>query len=242
MEINNQSIVAKVVAENYKAASIFKKYNIDFCCNGNRTIADACGKKQIDEERLINELSETINTKESGDIDVKSFPLDLLTDYIEKTHHRYVEKKIPEITPFLQKVVRVHSDNHPELTVVEHLFFDSAQDLSAHMKKEELMLFPYIHQLVKAQLANGKKPQTVIGSAAAYIDQMEQEHATEGERFRQISELTNNYTPPEDACNTYRVTLSLLKEFEEDLHRHIHLENNILFPRSIELEQQLERA
>lgn len=241
MVINSQSIVGKIVAENYKAASIFKKYNIDFCCNGNRTIADACNKKQIDENRLIDELSETINTKEAGDIDVKLFPLDLLTDYIEKTHHRYVEKKIPEITPFLQKVVSVHSGSHPELIKVEQLFFDSTKDLSAHMKKEELMLFPYIRLLVKAQLSDGKKPQTGIGSAATYIEQMEQEHTAEGERFRRISELTGNYTPPEDACNTYRVTLSLLKEFEEDLHRHIHLENNILFPRSIQLEQQLER-
>ncbi|SDZ85564.1 regulator of cell morphogenesis and NO signaling [Porphyromonadaceae bacterium NLAE-zl-C104] len=241
MVINSQSIVGKIVAENYKAASIFKKYNIDFCCNGNRTIADACNKKQIDENRLIDELSETINTKEAGDIDVKLFPLDLLTDYIEKTHHRYVEKKIPEITPFLQKVVSVHSGSHPELIEVEQLFFDSTKDLSAHMKKEELMLFPYIRLLVKTQLSDGKKPQTGIGSAATYIEQMEQEHTAEGERFRRISELTGNYTPPEDACNTYRVTLSLLKEFEEDLHRHIHLENNILFPRSVQLEQQLER-
>ncbi|WP_294081020.1 iron-sulfur cluster repair di-iron protein [Proteiniphilum sp. UBA5384] len=242
MDINNQSIIGKLVAENYKAASVFKKYNIDFCCNGNRTIADACRQKQIDENRLIGELSEVINEKAAGDINVNAFPLDLLTDYIEKTHHRYVEKKIPEITPFLQKVVRVHSDNHPELTEVEQLFFDSAADLSAHMKKEELMLFPYIRLLVRAQLSDGKRPQTGLGSAAAYITQMEQEHTAEGERFRRISELTGNYTPPEDACNTYRVTLSLLKEFEEDLHRHIHLENNILFPKSIQLEEKLERV
>lgn len=239
MEINSQSIVGKIVAENYKAASVFKKYNIDFCCNGNRTIADACNKRQLDENRLIGELSEVIHTKEAGDIDVKSFPLDLLADYIEKTHHRYVEKKIPEITPFLQKVVSVHSEHHPELTEVEELFVESTKDLSAHLKKEELMLFPYIRLLVKAQLSNGKKPQTGLGSAATYIEQMEHEHTAEGERFRRISELTDNYTPPEDACNTYRVTLSLLKEFEEDLHRHIHLENNILFPKSIQLEQEL---
>ncbi|WP_019537900.1 iron-sulfur cluster repair di-iron protein [Proteiniphilum acetatigenes] len=241
MDINSQSIVGKIVAENYKAASVFKKYNIDFCCSGNRTIADACSKKQIDEKRLLDELSEVINKKEAGDIDVKAFPPDLLADYIEKTHHRYVEKKIPEITPFLRKVVSVHSGNHPELTEVEQLFFDSTRDLSAHLKKEELMLFPYIRLLVKAQLTNGKRPQTGLGSAATYIEQMEHEHSAEGERFRRISELTDNYTPPEDACNTYRVTLSLLKEFEEDLHRHIHLENNILFPKSIELEQELER-
>lgn len=240
MDIHRQSIVGQIVAENYKAASIFKKYNIDFCCNGNRTIADACTEKQIDEDRLIDEVAEVINKKETGDIDVKAFPIDLLTDYIEKTHHRYVEKKIPEITPFLRKVVSVHSGRHPELTEVEELFINSTGDLSAHLKKEELMLFPYIRLLVKAQLSGGKRPQTGLGSVTTYIKQMEQEHTAEGERFRRISELTDNYTPPEDACNTYRITLSLLKEFEEDLHRHIHLENNILFPRAIGLEQVLE--
>ncbi len=238
MEINNQSVIGKIVAENYKAASIFKQYRIDFCCNGNRTIADASRDKKLDEGMLINELKEVVNKKEGGEIDFKAFPLDLLADYVEKTHHRYIETKIPEITPYLNKIVRVHGEHHPELEVVQKLFMESAGDLTTHLKKEELMLFPHIRQLVKASLSGGKLPHKV-GTAAAMIAQMEREHDTEGERFRTISELTNDYTTPEDGCNTYRVTLSLLKEFEEDLHRHIHLENNILFPKSIALEESL---
>lgn len=227
------------MAENYKAASIFKQYRIDFCCNGNRTIADASRDKKLDEGKLINELREAINRKQDGEIDFQSFPLDLLADYIEKTHHRYIETKIPEITPYLNKIVRAHGENHPELAAVEKLFLESAGDLTAHLRKEELMLFPHIRQLVRISLSGGKLPQAKAGTAAAMIAQMEHEHDAEGERFRTISELTGDYTTPDDGCNTYRVTLGLLKEFEEDLHRHIHLENNILFPKSIALEESL---
>lgn len=228
------------MAENYKTASIFKQYRIDFCCNGNRTIGDASRDKQLDEEKLINELLAVVNKKEESGIDFQAFPLDLLVDYIEKTHHRYIDTKIPEITPFLRKIVQVHGGNHPELAEVEKLFLESAGALSAHLRKEELMLFPHIRQLVKAELSGEKMPRSKAGLVAAMIAQMEREHDTEGERFRTISKLTGEYTPPEDACNTYRVTLSLLNEFEDDLHRHIHLENNILFPKSIALEQALQ--
>ena len=239
MHINNQSNIGKIVAENYKAASVFKQYGIDFCCNGNRTIESACRKKQIDEEQLLAELQEVIAHKGGGEIDFKSFPLDLLADYIEKTHHRYVEKKIIEITPYLNRIVQVHGEHHPELMVVEQLFQQSAGELTAHMKKEELVLFPYIRRLVQSQLAGSSTTERPLGTIAEVVARMEQEHEAEGERFRTISELTDNYNPPADACNTYRVTFSLLREFEEDLHRHIHLENNILFPSAIELEKTL---
>ena len=239
MEINNQSIIGKIVAENYKTASIFNKYKIDFCCNGNRTVADAAKKRQLNEDDLLNELKEAVSEKNQGEIDFKSFPLDLLADYIEKTHHRYVDSKITEITPYLQRVASVHGDNHPELLEVERLFQESAGDLTAHLRKEELMLFPYIRQLAKAQMLGSKKPITKMGDASEYIALMEDDHNAEGERFRTISDLTDNYNPPADACNTYRVTYSLLQEFEEDLHRHIHLENNILFPKSIALSKTI---
>jgi len=239
MHIDNQSNIGKIVAENYKAASVFKQYGIDFCCNGNRTIESACQKKQIDPEQLLTELQQAVAQKGTGEIDFKSFPLDLLADYIEKTHHRYVEQKIAEIIPYLNRIVEVHGDNHPELLVVGQLFQQSAGDLTVHMKKEELMLFPHIRRMVQSQLTGSTETETAAGSAADYVAQMEQDHEAEGERFRTISELTDNYNPPADACNTYRVTFSLLREFEEDLHRHIHLENNILFPKAIELERVL---
>ncbi len=239
MEINKNSNIGQIVAENYKAAAVFKRYGIDFCCNGNRTIERAAGKKEGGPDQLIRELEEALAEKNNGGIDFKTFPLDLLADYIEKTHHRYVEQKIGEITPFLRKIVQVHGMNHPELMEIERLFLASAGDLSAHMKREELMLFPYIRSLVTTQLGGGSRPEHPIGTAAAYIAEMEKDHDAEGERFRAISALTGQYIPPADACTTYRVTFSMLEEFEEDLHRHIHLENNILFPKAVALEEQL---
>ncbi|MDI9562535.1 MAG: DUF542 domain-containing protein, partial [Pseudomonadota bacterium] len=169
MDINNQSIIGKIVAENYKAASIFKQYRIDFCCNGNRTIADASRDKKLDEGKLINELREAINRKQDGEIDFQSFPLDLLADYIEKTHHRYIETKIPEITPYLNKIVRVHGENHPELAAVEKLFLESAGDLTAHLSKEERRLFPHFRELVRISLSGGKLPEAKAVTAAAMI-------------------------------------------------------------------------
>lgn len=240
MNITEQSIIGELVAQDYRTASVFKNQGIDFCCNGNRTIADACEKKKIDSSPLIETLQQTV--KQNGNTvatDYNAWPLDLLADYIEKKHHRYVEQKIQEITPFLHKVARVHGDRHPELLEVEQLFNESAGELAMHMKKEELVLFPVIRKMVKAQDAGELMNRPAFGTVENPIAMMHHEHDTEGERFRKIFQLTQNYTPPPDSCNTYRVTFALLKEFEEDLHMHIHLENNILFPKAIETEKTL---
>ena len=237
MTINSNSIIGEIVAENYKAASIFKSYNIDFCCNGNRSIAAASKKKNIDENVLIQQLSEVLNKKEEADIDFKLWSVDLLADYIQKKHHRYVVAKIAEITPYLDRIVEVHGEQHPELYEIKELFAQSADELSAHMKKEETVLFPYIREMVDKETKGEKLVKPPFGSIENPIKVMNAEHDNEGVRFRKISELSNNYQPPKDACNTYRVTFNLLKEFEDDLHRHIHLENNILFPSSIEFEK-----
>lgn len=240
MNITEKNIIGELVAQDYRTASVFKSHGIDFCCNGNRTIADACEKKKIESSLLIGKLQQVVQQNgNSATVDYKSWPLDLLADYIEKKHHRYVEQKTQEITPFLHKVARVHGDRHPELLEIEQLFNDSAGELAMHMKKEELILFPFIRKMVKAQNDNEPFSLPAFGTVQNPINMMHHEHDTEGERFRKIAALTQNYTPPVDACNTYRVTFSLLKEFEEDLHLHIHLENNILFPKSIELEQEL---
>lgn len=236
MIITEQSIVGELVAKDYRTASVFKKYRIDFCCSGNRNIAEACKKKQVASEELIEALQLITQQNSTIHDDYSSWPLDLLADYIEKKHHRYVTAKIQEIMPYLHKITGVHGDNHSELKEVEYLFAESAEELTAHMQKEEKILFPFIRKMVQ----NGKDVLPLpFGSVQNPIRSMMQEHDTEGERFRTIAALTQDYAPPADACNTYRVTFSLLKEFEEDLHLHIHLENNILFPKSIILEQSL---
>lgn len=239
MNITKETIVGVLVAQDYRTASVFKQNGIDFCCNGNRSIEEACSQKQKDAGDLIQRLEEvTAQNTDASSVDFNSWPLDLLADYIEKKHHRYIERKIQEINPFLNKVVTVHSDRHPELIEIEKLFIESAGELTTHMKKEELMLFPFIRKMVTAQ-QSGTVAHAPFGTVQNPIQMMMHEHNTEGERFRKIAELTCDYTSPQDACNTYRVTYALLKEFEDDLHRHIHLENNILFPKAIELEQTL---
>ncbi len=237
MQIEKDAIIGDIVAADYRSAALFKKHKIDFCCNGNRTIAQACEQKKIDTDALVAQLNELPSMNQAAGIDYNAWPLDLLADYVEKTHHRYVQNKIPDILPFLNKIVRVHGERHPELAEVEQLFNASASELSAHMKKEELILFPHIRKLYAAQ-STATPVQAAFGTVQNPIQVMMQEHDHEGERFRKIAELTNDYTPPADACNTYKVTFSMLKEFEDDLHLHIHIENNILFPKAITLEEK----
>ena len=238
MVINSESIIGEIVAQNYKAASIFKAHRIDFCCNGNRSIATASKEKNIDESLILKELSEVLTKREEADIDFQSWPIDLLADYIKKKHHRYVVAKIAEITPYLKRVAHVHGDNHPELLEIRELFGQTAEELTSHMQKEENVLFPYIIEMVDKKSRGEKLIKPPFGSIENPINAMHIEHDNEGVRFRKISELSNNYETPEDGCNTYRVTYSLLEEFENDLHRHIHLENNILFPAAIEFEKE----
>lgn len=239
MNIQENQIIGELVAKDYRAASVFKKYGIDFCCQGNRTIGEACEKKNIDTESVVNDLDAIIQARGENTTDYKSWPLDLLADYIEKKHHRYVEEKTAEIKPYLDKICRVHGERHPELFEISEHFSATAGELAKHMKKEELILFPFVRKLAKAKHEGSKVVPPPFGSIQNPIDAMMDEHSTEGDRFRKIEELSNNYTPPQDACNTYGVTLGLLKEFEQDLHLHIHLENNILFPKAIELEKEL---
>jgi len=228
--------IGEIVAEDYRTASLFKKYGIDFCCKGGRTLDEACELKNLDPNTLEAEL-EAIRLEQRGHKeDYSSWALDRLVNHIVSHHHHYVENAIQQIKPFLDKVCKVHGDRHPELLEIQHEFLQSAGELAMHMKKEELVLFPYILKLVKEGVHVGTPH---FGTVENPINMMMQEHDTEGERFRKIAALSNNYTPPGDACNTYRVTFSMIQEFEEDLHLHIHLENNILFPGAIELENKL---
>ncbi|MFL1011051.1 iron-sulfur cluster repair di-iron protein [Flavisericum labens] len=235
---NAQKQIGQYVADDYRTAAIFSKYGIDFCCKGNRTIEEVCTKKNIDANQLLGELETLLNSKTNQSIDYNSWPMDLLVDYIEKKHHRYVEEKIPVLRQFLDKLCRVHGERHRELFEINELFIASAKELSAHMKKEELILFPFVKKMASAVSSQSGVEEPYFGTVENPIAMMMQEHDNEGERFRKIAELTNNYNPPADACNTYRVTYAMLDEFEKDLHLHIHLENNILFPKAVKLEQQ----
>ncbi len=239
MNIQKHQIIGELVAQNYRAASVFKKYGIDFCCNGNRTIDEACEKKNIALNTVLQDLDIAIQKTEDSGTDYKSWPIDLLADYIEKKHHSYVVEKTAEIKPYLNKVCKVHGDRHPELLEIKEHFDATAGELAMHMKKEELILFPYVRKMAKAKKEATQAATPQFGTIQNPIQAMMDEHTTEGDRYRKIAELSNNYTPPQDACSTYKVTFALLNEFEQDLHLHIHLENNILFPKAIQLEKEL---
>ena len=239
MAINQNHIIGELVAQDYRTASVFKKYGIDFCCQGNRTLQDACESKHIELTSVLNDLDNVSKTQSNGATDYNSWPLDVLADHIEKKHHRYVEEKILEIKPYLDKICKVHGVRHPELFEIQEQFYASAGELAAHMKKEEFILFPFVRKMTKARQEGVKVSTPHFGTVQNPVQMMMDEHSTEGDRFSKIEGLSNHYTAPQDGCNTYRVTFALLEEFEQDLHLHIHLENNILFPKAIELEQEL---
>ena len=234
--LTQEKTIGDFVAENFRTAEVFKKYNIDFCCKGGRTVEEACDNKKVSPQQIYQELEEIVNRK-SEDIDFNSWPLDLLADYVEKTHHRYVEEKSAMLIPYLNKLCKVHGERHPELFEINELFIGSAQDLAAHMKKEELILFPFIKQMVEAKKNGEALPAPHFGTVENPVAMMKHEHEAEGERFVKIAELTNNYEFPDDACGTYQVTYRMLEDFQNDLHKHIHLENNILFPKAIAMEK-----
>ncbi|MFI0490122.1 iron-sulfur cluster repair di-iron protein [Flavobacterium sp.] len=237
MEIVKTITIGDYVAHDFRTAAIFSKHGIDFCCKGQRTLEEVCNKKDINEAELVAELNAVLATKNDSGIDFNSWPLDVLTDYIEKNHHRFVEEKTPILLQYLDKLCNVHGNNHPELFEINELFKGCAEELARHMKKEELILFPYVKEMMNATKSHGSIEEPQFKTIKNPIDVMMHDHDHEGERFRKISALTNNYSPPEDACNTYRVTYAMLEEFEQDLHKHIHLESNILFPKAKALEK-----
>lgn len=233
--ITKEKTIGDWVADDFRTAQVFRKYKIDFCCKGNRTIEEACENKKFETAEVYRDL-ENISDQNAGSIDYNSWPLDLLADYVEKTHHRYVEENTAVLLQYLNKLCKVHGDRHPELLEINDLFKESAKDLAAHMKKEELLLFPFIKKMVAAKQKGENVERPHFGSVESPVAMMKHEHTVEGDRFAKIAELTNNYVFPDDACGTYQVTFKMLEDFEKDLHTHIHLENNILFPKAIALE------
>ncbi|CAM1343382.1 iron-sulfur cluster repair di-iron protein [Tenacibaculum amylolyticum] len=238
MNIHTNTLISEIVAENYNTATVFKKYEIDFCCNGNRTLKEVSSEKDIDIKVLISEIKK-LHKISSTSKDYQSWDIGFLSDYIYQNHHLYIERRGPEIISYLDKICNVHGKKHPELFEINTLFKDALGDLTMHMKKEELILFPFIKKIAKANKNNEKLTPPPFGSISNPIEMMHTEHDNEGERFRKIAELSNNYQPPEDSCSTYRIAFILLKEFEDDLHKHIHIENNILFKKAISIENKL---
>jgi regulator of cell morphogenesis and NO signaling len=239
MNITIEKTVGEIVAEDYRTANVFESFGIDFCCQGNKTISEVCENKGILKSILLLDLKASVQPQNQELSGYNTWSINLLIDYIEKRHHKYVEDKTPILKQYLGKICTVHGNKHPELFQIKELFNQSAGELATHMKKEELVLFPFIRKMMYAKEKNMPIESPNFGTIQNPVQMMMQEHNTEGEIFKKIAELSGNYNPPIDACNTYKVTFALLKEFEKDLHLHIHLENNILFPKAVELEKIL---
>ncbi|RMF29307.1 MAG: iron-sulfur cluster repair di-iron protein [Bacteroidetes bacterium] len=231
--------VAETVARDYRTAEIFRKYGIDFCCGGKRSIEEVCRSKGIEVERLLDELRQLQSGNPQPDHDYQSWSPTFLADYIVQVHHNYVRSKLPMLRQYSEKVARVHGEANPETRLIAAYVQELEEEMTAHMQKEEMILFPYVRHLEQTR-ERGKRPfPPPFGTVQNPIRVMEQEHDHAGALMRKMRELSAGFRPPDHACNTYRVLYSLLEEFEKDLHKHVHLENNILFPKAIALEEEL---
>lgn len=220
---------------------VFEQFRFDYCCGGKQTLEHACSKRSIPFEDVVKAIEQRAAYKDDV-IDFSQWPLDLLIDYIEKKHHRYVVESAQLLHEKFERLVARHGYENPYLLDLKEMFEQAAQNLGHHMYKEEHILFPYIRNLVSAERGDAVYQTPGFGSVENPIAMMEQEHSTEGERFEKMAELTDLYTPPPHACATWQFTYEKLAEFEKDLHRHIHLENNLLFPKAILLENKLREA
>jgi regulator of cell morphogenesis and NO signaling len=238
MLVERENKIGEVVAMNFETARIFEDLGLDFCCGGKKTIEAACNEKGIDPVTVLDRL-EKVEDSNATASHFSKWDVDFLSDYIINNHHSYVQNSIPGIERHLEKVVNAHGERNPELKKVQEVFFSLKEDLLSHMLKEEKMLFPYIKKLNFANKHSMEVTSPPFGSVDNPIKVMEDEHRNAGNELEQIGKLTNNFTPPENACGTFKVLYSELKDFEKDLHIHIHLENNILFPKAAELEKKL---
>lgn len=229
----------ELVTENFQTASVFEKYSLDFCCRGGKTIDEVCKEKNIDVLTVLEDLSKLNSAAHNTSTAFTAMTPDALCNYIVETHHAYVTRMIPVLYAHTQKVAAVHGANHPEVISIAKHFETVAIELQQHMKKEEQMLFPFIKALYAASKKNEPILVAPFGSVQNPIRMMEAEHQNAGDEMFEIRSLSNNYTPPEDGCTTYRITYQELQDFERDLHAHVHLENNILFPAAVKLEQTM---
>lgn len=231
--------IGTLVAQDFNTTKVFKQFGLDFCCHGQDDLATACRKQQVDADEVIRLLEQTLEPAQGGKgIPFASWPLDLLLDYVLKIHHRGIRSHGPELLALVEKVARVHGAAHPELLELQQLVAESLTDLEAHLSKEEQVLFPYLYDLFAAATEERTLAPMHCGSIANPIRVMHLEHEHEGDRYLHIRQLTGNFSVPADGCASYRLMMQELEAFVDALFEHIHLENNIIFPEFLKLEQR----
>lgn len=239
MEGLDKMTVASLVTENIKTAHVFNKYGIDFCCGGGVEIKKAAEKAKIDYHLLKADLLKVNGAVNKG-CDYNKWSLDFLADHIVNFHHSYIIENIPLVIAYASRVVQVHSKDYPELIQIQRLFSELSIELSGHLKKEENVVFPFIKEMVEAKKGGGIPSKSHFSTLEDPLKIMEEDNEESGAIFKRIAQLSNSYIPPAGACNTFRAFYAKLEEFEQDLHTHVHLENNILFPKALQLEKELE--
>lgn len=236
MTATPDTTIREIVASDYRTAAIFQRHGLDFCCNGGRTIQQGCADTGVDAASLMREIDAILVTPATGVPRFSAWDARTLISYIVGNHHAYVRAALPQLLEHTAKVAAVHGPRHPELVHIAQLFARVGGEMVEHMAKEEQVLFPFIALLEDAASRHVAPPAAPFGTVANPIHMMEAEHEFVGDAMAEIRHLTDNYAAPDDACATWRVSLEELQAFERDLHEHVHLENNLLFPKAAALE------
>lgn len=239
LAIHPNATIAEIIKKDIRTAEVFGKYGIDFCCGGRQLLKDVCHNSRLHYDEIIEELERKVNTNLPENIDYASWELDRLIYHIMEKHHNYVNQNISLLLNLASKVASVHGAKHPEYIRVETLLKELEEDLRIHLKKEEDILFPYALRMISAKRLGVDLPFPSFERVQNPIEVMESEHDHAGTILKEISELTQLFTIPEYACDSIRLLFTKLKEFEEDLHIHVHLENNLVFPKLKELEEDI---
>lgn len=239
MNVTQETKLKDVILKNPAAAPILEKAGMDYCCGGKQTVGEACLKAGMPAEVLLERLREAANDVSPAAKDWVAAPMGELARHIVTKHHVYVREALPRISNHLAKVAQKHGANHPETARIQDLFEVLGNELMQHMQKEEMIVFPYVEQLSAAAESGARLHTPFFGTVRNPVAMMMKEHDSAGELIGQIRELSGGFAAPADACTTYALVYRELEEFDHDLRLHIHLENNILFPRAVETEAQI---
>lgn len=242
MDIRPETQIAEVASAHPASIRVFQRHGVDFCCAGKRPLAEVCGEKGLAFENLKQELTTAIAGSPAGERSWQEAPLDELVSFIVDRYHQRLKDELPRLTQMMNKVLAVHGERHPDLQAVGRTFEAIQGEIAPHMMKEERVLFPYITEMAGLAQRGEVLAGSPFGSVRNPIASMEQDHEALGELLVKLRKQTGDFTPPEDACNTYRGLFHGLTEMEGELHQHIHLENNVLHPRSVALEEKLQAA
>jgi len=232
---NGNMTIGAFVAEDYRIADVFEKYGIDFCCGGQATLAATCQEKGLSLTKILQEIEIVGKEPVGRSENFAAWPLPFLIDYIVNTHHAYLKENDEQIVAYARKIAEVHGAHHPEVIEIAAIFAQIADDMAVHLKAEEEVFFPAVKR-VDLAVGSGQNPQNddrvLIKSE---LTKLHREHEEIGDAIHKVRHLAADYAIPEDVCNTFVVTYRKLKEFEDDLHKHVHLENNILFLKAAQL-------